>query len=1278
MINFKNFQKTIILFFSFIFLLCLNSFFSFGFNNVTLDIFDSTINETIISNQQAYFYANYTNNSLKINNSNCNISFNDLYDEMVYNDTLNLFVYNRSFITLGNYSYNISCNSTINSSFTNETDIIQILIDETPPKKDSVGTDNVTNDSITFLISVDKIANSTLYYGTNENNLSYNLEKNDFKKNHVYLLENLSNNTRYYFNITLCNTDNVCEEYGSYSEKTDQNLDLTPSIITFNSPSFNNNTLFNEWNNILLSLNTDYESNCVVTSHKISNSVVNTNYEMVSSNNLLHEKNFTAQKDSTNEDDFFFEIECTKIENSITSSKKVFFKVNDTVSPTISFTSDTIKNNAKTNIQIQEIFVKVDEEMYQGFPKIKINSGTENSMSLDDASSLIYKFTTSELSEGEYNISIVAKDKKGNTREIKRVFFVDLTPPRMFVNMPLDDSQIDDCTDLVINISLDDEGQCDFELEYVLEDRFNRCTNRCTNYYERCDDRADSSAERTECRDEEEECKDECDLNKYSRLLSGNIQDSDSRDKCYDGCDEQEIQCNDNCRDEWDECILDASNADERENCYDDSDLCSDNCELDNEFCIFDCNYEEFTLINDFDRCFDDGDYRLMLNCFDDAENEVFENITFSLKDITPPTIVNSFPNGTIKTRNIDLVVNTNKDSNCKLSKTAKNFNELDYKFIASQKKHTFQLENLENKNYTYYVLCQDEKNNTMTDHYEINFNVNSSIELNNEEKEKKEKKEDDNTLYFPFAQINKNEENEIEIDKNISINKIILKTNKNKSNIGLILVKEDSSSITIKPKENSYEFFSLVKENFTNSELENIRLEFKVEKSWINNNNIDVNTITLQKYQNQWNKVNTKKLKDETNHIYFVSELSELSSFAITGEKIETKDNLDSELNDSEDKKLNDSKITEDLPTEVVDEEDKTNYFWFIILILCVVVVGGGTTAFFVFKAGKHPQHDPNAVLPKQHTHSREATDNVASLSSQSLATNVNESQFDNIKYDENDELAKYIVNSKKYGLSNEEIIKSLVNAGHDENNVKNKFVSLKIEQDDGLNEYILFGLNQNYSLEEIKQTLLLNGYLEDEIDQKLLELDVDKKNVNKSGNINNTNNNRNDINNKNVNGNENEDNSVDNSFETQEKTTKKDFKNNDFKTQTTDGLDAEYKNNLINYIKAQLDQGNSIENIKKILIDNNNSFELIDEIIKTNFKNYFLNNNNNNDDNNGNNNLGSTKISDELRKYIENCLKENMSKYHIKALLKKGNYSKEEIKTVLGELDNIKKNMK
>ena len=64
---------------------------------------------------------------------------------------------------------------------------------------------------------------------------------------------------------------------------------------------------------------------------------------------------------------------------------------------------------------------------------------------------------------------------------------------------------------------------------------------------------------------------------------------------------------------------------------------------------------------------------------------------------------------------------------------------------------------------------------------------------------------------------------------------------------------------------------------------LENGTVGFKVNKTWINDNNVNESLVTLQWFNTTWEPLDTEKTGEDTNYLYFESKTPGYSSFAIS-----------------------------------------------------------------------------------------------------------------------------------------------------------------------------------------------------------------------------------------------------------------------------------------------------------------------------------------------------------------------------------------------------------
>jgi len=106
------------------------------------------------------------------------------------------------------------------------------------------------------------------------------------------------------------------------------------------------------------------------------------------------------------------------------------------------------------------------------------------------------------------------------------------------------------------------------------------------------------------------------------------------------------------------------------------------------------------------------------------------------------------------------------------------------------------------------------------------------------------------------------------------------------------LLPNETSQNRTIKFREISslpvnepggfvYKYFEIVTDFNASG-----KIKFRVQKSWINDNNIDEKTISLFRYCNGWTKLDTNYISSDSDYAYYESNVPGFSYFAIVGEK--------------------------------------------------------------------------------------------------------------------------------------------------------------------------------------------------------------------------------------------------------------------------------------------------------------------------------------------------------------------------------------------------------
>ena len=124
-----------------------------------------------------------------------------------------------------------------------------------------------------------------------------------------------------------------------------------------------------------------------------------------------------------------------------------------------------------------------------------------------------------------------------------------------------------------------------------------------------------------------------------------------------------------------------------------------------------------------------------------------------------------------------------------------------------------------------------------------------------------------------------------------------------NKTEITRVVINANNTirnaEITIRPLEKPvtvtnvvgipYCYFDIIATNLTDTDMLNASIEFKVNRTIINESNIDETTITLNRYSysdNNWSALPTSKLKEDNTSLIFESKTQSFSLFAISGQQ--------------------------------------------------------------------------------------------------------------------------------------------------------------------------------------------------------------------------------------------------------------------------------------------------------------------------------------------------------------------------------------------------------
>ena len=127
-----------------------------------------------------------------------------------------------------------------------------------------------------------------------------------------------------------------------------------------------------------------------------------------------------------------------------------------------------------------------------------------------------------------------------------------------------------------------------------------------------------------------------------------------------------------------------------------------------------------------------------------------------------------------------------------------------------------------------------------------------------------------------------------VEIDQgNIKSISVILRNRVEDAIVSVVKLEEKPSEISVNVNGEVYSYIEINAENISDEDVRNVTIEFKVNKSWITEANVDEKSIKLCRYSNgSWTILSTDIVRETSTEIYYSAESPGFSIYAITGEK--------------------------------------------------------------------------------------------------------------------------------------------------------------------------------------------------------------------------------------------------------------------------------------------------------------------------------------------------------------------------------------------------------
>ncbi len=951
--------------------------------------------------------------------------------------------------------------------------------DSTAPVISNVASSSVGTTTATITWTTNEASDSQVRYGTSSGTYTLSKSSSSPVTSHSVSLTGLDDDRVYYYRAVSNDSSGNSVQSSQYSFVT---TDGTAPSITITYP-VDMTTTVSDSLNVRVTATTDEAAMCEVDSYKISSTTVTTPKKMTpsSSANLTHTAYFNATGESSGFN-FFFTVTCTD-ESSNSGSETSYFKLADTTAPTGTFATPTPADGAYTSNDTLLIRFSAAEAMASTYPKISFDSAANATMTKSGG---YYTFSKSSLDDGEHNFTVYLLDNFDNARSYSRSYTVDTTEPGIDSTYPEDSDVISNCMGISFNVTLDEEGECSYELYQHLQDKFDDCTTTCDDKKDTCYENADGDTDKEDtCDDKYDTCNQKCKDDEYDSLSSANLEETYGLEECKDDCKNDYTACGDDCKSEKSDCLDNAVDSDDKDKCSSDYDDCKSECGDNQDDCEYYCVQDStFVYSESLDsKCYDDGEYMVIYTCEDLASNEVVENVTFTVNDNTPPKIESTYPNGTFSGDYANLRVNTDEYATCRFSETKTSFGLMNYTMLGTGQQHTFKYTGLKSGSYTFYVLCNDSRGNIMTAPTVMTFTVDSASS--------------GSSATSRVGSITSGSSATFTIDKeDIPITSIILKVNADVSDTKIDVQKITDTTNLKAYSQPVYEYLQVNKEGISNKDISTVSILFKVPLKWMLEQGLDEDEVSLFRYTTSWEEIPTTKTNKDMINAYYKSDTDGLSLFAISvREPATTTAAVTKTTAQATDKTATNTPASGDgqgqdnaEKTPAVEEpaqvqDTGTSYLW-VIILLCVLVVGGGSAGFYVYKSHRHPQQNSFAESQKQPTQKAAGEEHSISESALSPAA----TSLPPKKEYPDDELAQYITECLKAGQELDAIKAELVRTGYSDGDIRAKFTEMNLI--DELGDYIRSAIDSGQEPESIKRVLVDAGYGPQDVVNKFVDM--------------------------------------------------------------------------------------------------------------------------------------------------------------------------------------------
>lgn len=325
----------------------------------------------------------------------------------------------------------------------------------------------------------------------------------------------------------------------------------------------------------------------------------------------------------------------------------------------------------------------------------------------------------------------------------------------------------------------------------------------------------------------------------------------------------------------------------------------------------------------------------------DSVGNYSWAEVNFSVD--LPPSLSLQFPQSTTYYYNTSLSLNyTTSDTN--LDKCWYNIDEGNNITLVNCTNTTF---NASEDSHTLYLFVNDTTNNTVSISVSFNIDLTPSTTTTTVPVASGSPPATTTTTTIPpqksqsFSEMNPNVSYIAKIvHEYISFKEIILEVNNNANDVKITVTKLDSKPATIFHQITGtvYQYINITKDNLNDDNIKSAKIRFNVSKTWIIDNNYNIEDAVLNRYTNSWDNLPTIVISQDGNNVEYEAETPGFSIFAISFEDAETTTTIPPETTITQ----TTTTIVTTTTTEAENLESSAIYGIYLLIIVIIVVSAG------------------------------------------------------------------------------------------------------------------------------------------------------------------------------------------------------------------------------------------------------------------------------------------------------------------------------------------------